>query len=90
MSAFILLMGIAAALLLQLAVFAGIGFWRQWRAYQALRGVAAAQGMPVDALAEVDGAPPAQAAWAGYRNFRVVRKVLEDASGQVCSFYLAP
>jgi len=90
MSAFILLMGIAAALLLQLAVFAGLGFWRKWRAYQALRGVAAAQGMPVDALAEVDAAAPAPAAWTGYRNFRVARKVLEDSSGQVCSFYLAP
>ena len=95
MSAWILLMWIAAALLLQLAVFAGIGFVRQWRAYLLLRRLAGAHGLVVDGLAVdgvagADAAPPAPAAWAGYRNFRVVRKVQEDASGQICSFYLAP
>ncbi|MEI8325226.1 MAG: 2Fe-2S iron-sulfur cluster-binding protein, partial [Betaproteobacteria bacterium] len=39
------------------------------------------------------GAAPSTAAapaWAGYRSFRVERKVLEDTSAQVCSFYLVP
>lgn len=27
--------------------------------------------------------------WAGYRKFQVVRKQIEDAAGQVCSFYLS-
>lgn len=29
-------------------------------------------------------------AWAGFRTFRVASKVLEDANGQICSFYLVP
>lgn len=30
------------------------------------------------------------AAWLGYRKFRVVRKVIEDGKGETASFYLAP
>ena len=51
MSAWILLMWIAAALLLQLAVFAGIGFVRQWRAYLLLRRLAGAHGLVVETVA---------------------------------------
>ncbi len=37
-----------------------------------------------------DPVPQAAAVWAGYRTFHVERKVPEDASAQVCSFYLVP
>ena len=30
------------------------------------------------------------AAWVGYRDFKVVRKEIEDRSGSICSFYLTP
>ena len=38
--------------------------------------------------AAVANAPPA--AWSGYREFVVQRRVVEDAGGTICSFYLAP
>ena len=33
---------------------------------------------------------PTTAAWSGYRDFVVQRRVVEDSNGAVCSFYLAP
>ena len=33
---------------------------------------------------------PATGAWSGYRDFVVQRRIVEDANGAVCSFYLAP
>ena len=38
--------------------------------------------------AAVANTPPA--AWSGYREFVVQRRVVEDAGGSICSFYLAP
>ena len=29
-------------------------------------------------------------AWTGWRDFRIVRRQIEDASGSICSFYLKP
>lgn len=93
MTPFALLLWIAAALLVQLAVLGAMAFWRQWRAYQALRQRSASQGMAPD-LPEGASSPPATQvpalAWAGYRNFRVEGKAQEDASAQVFSFYLTP
>jgi ferredoxin-NADP reductase len=74
-----LLAFIAAALLLQLG--AGIG-WIIWR-----HGSAESS-----ALAQTPTATPARsdAAWAGWREFRVARRSLEDAAQSQCSFYLQP
>jgi len=41
-----------------------------------------------DAVPATASAHPA--AWSGYREFVVQRRVVEDAGGSVCSFYLAP
>ena len=70
---------ITAALLLQLA--AGIG-WTVWR-QRAVNG-----GTPSSAPT----AKPAKtdAAWAGWREFRVARRAFEDAAQSQCSFYLQP
>ncbi len=92
MTSLYLLLWIAGAILLQIAIYLCVGFWRHWQAYQALRNVAA----EFDFSADPDSSPAATpttavaAAWPGYRSFRVERKVLEDSSAQVCSFYLVP
>lgn len=93
MTSLTLLLWIGAALILQLAVWACVGFWRQWRAYRVLLRAAVAHGIAVDALTDADlpkALPAAPPAWSGYRNFRVERKVPEDAAGQVVSLYLVP
>lgn len=90
MTSLYLLLWIAGGVLLQLAVYLSIGFWRHWQSYQALRNVA----QEFDIAANPDAAPeelqPVAAAWSGYRSFRVERKVPEDTAKQVCSFYLVP
>lgn len=93
MTALSLLAWIAAALALQLAVYLAVVFWRHWHSYRNVSERAAnpaADGLPtLDESAgrsEMGRGP----AWQGFRNFRVVRKVFEDAGRTVCSFYLAP
>lgn len=90
MTSLYLLLWIAGGVLLQLAIFGGLVFWRHWQAYRALRNVAAALDVAVPSEAVPELTPPAAAAWAGYRTFHVERKVPEDASAQICSFYLVP
>ncbi|CAG0996992.1 partial Flavohemoprotein, partial [Anaerolineae bacterium] len=79
MTAVELLALISAALLLQLA--AGIG-WTIWRHRCAGAG----------ALLSTPTAKPvnADAAWAGWREFRVTQRVFEDAAQSQCSFFLQP
>ncbi len=79
MTAAELLALISAALLLQLA--AGIG-WTAWRR----------RTDDVSALPATPAAIPARsdAAWAGWREFRVTRRTFEDAAQTQCSFYLQP
>lgn len=74
-----LLSFIAAALLLQLA--AGIG-WAVWRR----------RSVEVGAQPTAPVAKPvkADAAWAGWRDFRVAQRAFEDAAQTQCSFYLQP
>jgi ferredoxin-NADP reductase len=89
MTSLYLLLWIAGGILLQIALYAGIGFWRHWQTYQALRNVTA----ELEVAVNPDAAPAvkqASAAWPGYRTFCVERKTLEDTTQQVCSFYLVP
>lgn len=90
MTSLYLLLWIAGGILLQIAIYLSIGFWRHWRGYQALRAVAAELEIDVNPDAAPEVIPPATAAWAGYRSFHVERKVVEDGAAQVCSFYLVP
>jgi ferredoxin-NADP reductase len=88
MTSLSLLLWIALGIALQLALWLGIEFWRHWQGYRALRNQVVEMDMPeVAPVAEV---PASVAAWAGFRNFRVDRKVVEDAAQSVCSFYLVP
>jgi hypothetical protein len=84
-----LLLWIAGGVLLQIAVYLGVGFFRHWQTYQALRNVAAELDLAVSPATAPEPLAPA-AAWSGCRTFRVDRKVVEDASAQVCSFHLVP
>ncbi|MDP2678471.1 MAG: 2Fe-2S iron-sulfur cluster-binding protein [Rhodoferax sp.] len=90
MTSLYLLLWIAGGVLLQLALYVCIGFWRHWQAYQALRHVAAEFEIAVHPEAALELMQPVAAVWAGYRSFHVERKVMEDATAQVCSFYLVP
>lgn len=84
-----LLLLILLAIFVQLVVYAGVGFFRHWLAYQALKeqvGTAGAEARPEPVREAVS--PPV--AWDGWRDFRVVRREFEDTAGNVCSFYLAP
>jgi uncharacterized protein len=79
MTATELLALISAALLLQLA--AGIG-WTVWR-----HRSADATALP---LAPAATPVKSDAAWAGWREFRVAQRAFEDVARSQCSFYLQP
>jgi len=79
MTAIDLLSFISAALLLQLA--AGIG-WTVWRRRSA--------AVSAHSLAPAAKPARADAAWVGWRDFRVAQRALEDAAQSQCSFYLQP
>jgi ferredoxin-NADP reductase len=85
-----LLLWIAGGIVLQLAVYLAISFWRHWQAYLALRHGAAGNEMATSSQGATEAQKTTTTAWTGFRTFRVERKVLEDATGQVCSFYLVP
>ena len=85
-----LLLWIAGGILLQLAIYMGVEFWGHWQAYRTLRGVVKEFDLAVTTAVPVDVQEPVTAAWSGLRTFHVERKVLEDATEQVCSFYLVP
>lgn len=91
MTSLTLLLWIVAGIALQLAVYLGIGFWRHWQNYQALSESAAESGLTTSPNATHPSSEEVlPSAWSGYRNFRVDRKVIEDAARSVCSFYLVP
>jgi ferredoxin-NADP reductase len=85
-----LLLWISGGILLQVALYLGILFWRHWQAYLRLRDVASEFEIDANPDAVPELMQPATAAWAAHRTFHVERKVLEDASAQICSFYLVP
>jgi len=85
-----LLLWIAGGILLQIAIYLGVEFWSHWQEYWALRSVAKEFDLTVTPGAFADVQETTVAAWAGLRTFHVERRVLEDATEQVCSFYLVP
>ncbi len=90
MTSLYLLSWIALGILLQIAICLCVGFWRHWQSYQALRHVAQEFEIDVNPGIAPEVTPLAGAAWAGYRTFRVERKVEEGSAAQICSFYLVP
>ncbi len=90
MTSLTLSLWIALGIVLQLAIYLGIGFWRHWTDYQSLRDRAAELELPATKEASPADEEPALAPWPGFRSFRVERKVFEDAVQSVCSFDLVP
>jgi ferredoxin-NADP reductase len=92
MTSFQLVVWIAGGVLLQVAIYLGIGFLRHWQDYLALRTSVVEGDVVEDGAGIVRTAvhPAAPVAWPGWRDFQVVDKRFEDASQQVCSFYLKP
>lgn len=89
MTSLYLLLWIAGSISLQIAIYLAIGFVRHWQELQTLRTAVANSNISLPHVAA--SAPEAMTtAWPGLRNFRVIRKVPEDATRQVFSFYLAP
>jgi ferredoxin-NADP reductase len=87
-----LLIFIVLAILIQIVAVAAVAFYRHRHSYQAL-------GNPLGVSEEGDRERSASSApesrsgassWPGLRDFRVQRKMIEDESGSICSFYLAP
>ena len=74
-----LLLYISTAIVLQVLILGGVSL-RRYRA--------AIQPRPVNQAAAAPHV--SDAAWAGWREFRVSRKVYEDAQHTQCSFYLEP
>jgi hypothetical protein len=70
---------IAAALLLQLMVGIGVTVQRRRAAPQTPHSNPAA-----------NASAPSDSAWAGWREFRVVKRAFEDAAHSQCSFHLQP
>jgi len=90
MTSLSLLLWIASGIVLQLAIYLSIGFWRKWIDYQALptRGVELDVPVGQNTLSSEDD--NIATAWTGFRTFRVNRKIYEDATQSICSFYLVP
>ena len=90
MTSLYLLLWIASGILLQLAIYLGILYWRHWNDYQALpnsmKGLNLTVGGDKSRVAEKITVP----ARLDYRRFRVDRKVMEDACSSICSFFLVP
>lgn len=96
MTSLALLLWIAGGILLQLGIFLLISFWHHWGDYQILRHKAADLGVEATD-APATGLPPQDdeaealpSAWQGFREFRIERRVMEDAAQSICSFYLVP
>ncbi|MEI8156536.1 MAG: 2Fe-2S iron-sulfur cluster-binding protein [Burkholderiales bacterium] len=90
MTSLYLLLWIAGGVLLQIAIYLSVGFWRHWQGYRALRNVAAEFEISVNPDATLEKMQPPTAEWPGYRTFYVKRKAQEGTAKQVCSFYLVP
>jgi len=88
MTSLSLLLWIVSAIALQLAMFLGIRYWRHRLDYHALRSRGEELGLPVQQCVSTNSEEVA--AWRGLRAFRVERKIAEDTTQSVCSFYLMP
>jgi ferredoxin-NADP reductase len=90
MTSFSLLLWIALGIVLQLAIYLGIGFWRKWMDYQSLptRGMGLDVQVGQNTFSNLHS--NITSGWTGLRTFRVRSKVYEDTAQSICSFYLIP
>ncbi len=84
MTSLYLLLWIASGILLQLAIYLGILYWRHWRDYQALPSSMKGLNLTVGGDKSRDAEKITVPARLDYRKFRVDRKVMEDACSSIC------
>lgn len=89
MTSLSLLLWIALGIVLQVALWLGIAFWRHWQEFQILKAAEPTVDAAPVALMHESGAS-VTTGWSGFKLFRVARKEIEDAAEQICSFYLEP
>ncbi len=78
---------IAAAILAQVILAAAVALWRRHRERPERNGTGqVVDDSPRQAAAVSTGVP--EAAWEGYKPFRVARRVVENAAGDIVSFHL--
>lgn len=90
MTSFQLLVWITAGILLQLAVYLIVVFWRHWASFLALRQQVVELDIEVSPPSQDDQPDRLHRAWDGLRTFRVTRKTIESADQSICSFELVP
>jgi ferredoxin-NADP reductase len=90
MTSFSLLLWIASGIVLQLAIYFCIGFWRKWTDYQSLptRDMGLDVKVGLNTFSNLDS--NISSGWTGFRAFRVRSKGYEDTAQSICSFYLIP
>ena len=90
MTSLSLLFWIVSGILLQLAIYLGIVYWRHWMDYHALPNRGEDLNLTVDRDQSRDAEVITVATRLDFRKFRVDRKVVEDACSSICSFFLVP
>lgn len=96
MTALELFFYISMGFFLQITIFACLAFYRHWLVYQEMKSRLAGFSIGLSDDLSRNGQHPwgsnsgRMVGWEGFRELRVQRKLFEDASQSVCSFYLAP
>jgi len=90
MTSLTLLLWIASGILLQLTIYLSIVYWRHWNNYQALptHGDAVNPNIAEDKFKDFEKGTLTDRL--DFQSFKVDRKVVENTSGSICSFYLKP
>ncbi|GGF76575.1 oxidoreductase FAD/NAD(P)-binding domain-containing protein [Terasakiella brassicae] len=95
MTSFELISYIFAAAFFQLSVFGTLAFYRHWQVYQTMKSNLSEFAPELSCEPIVEDYSPdiideKQSVWTGLRKFRIDKKVFEDESQSICSFYLVP
>jgi ferredoxin-NADP reductase len=90
MTSLSLLFWIVSGILLQLAIYLGIVYWRHWMNYHALPNRMEDLNLTVGRDESPNVEKITVPARLDFRKFRVDRKVMEDACSSICSFFLVP
>jgi ferredoxin-NADP reductase len=90
MTSLTLLLWVVSGIVLQLAVYFGIWFWRKWKDTQVLTTPRLDLKVPEiqNSLSSINLSSASNSK--DFRTFKVSHKVIEDGGKSICSFYLVP